>query len=156
MEQITFRQMTNNFSTNAFCPLSNSPRPPLPTLPFLKGKNQDGQTKPKSSEKYTPVVHCIWSFEGISYNNLWDAVTRCFISLIFRASYNIWKKDFRHEFSFFNRFTQHPKIFKNGCLDETSTFRGELLGKSGVTFFHIKNKLKPEIFNDKKSWSALS
>ena len=29
--------------------------------------------------------------------------------LSFRASYNIiWKKDFHHEFSFFNRFNQTP------------------------------------------------
>ena len=37
-----------------------------------------------------------------------------------------------------------------------STFRGGLLGKRGVTFFrgcdfHIKNKVKSEIVNDKKS-----
>ena len=77
--------------------------------------------QPNSNEKYTPFVHCVWSFESTSYNDLWDAVTRSFISrcyvrfsirryyfsLIFSASYNIiWKKDFRHEFSFFSGFTQ--------------------------------------------------
>ena len=42
-------------------------------------------------------------------------------------------------------------------LDRTSTFRGGLLGKRRITFFkggcnfYIKNKLKFEIFNDKKS-----
>ena len=54
------------------------------------------------------------------------------------------------------------QIFKKGWLERTSTFRGGLLGKRGVTFFrggggcnfHIKSKLKSEIFNDKKSWSA--
>ena len=35
-------------------------------------------------------------------------INRYHLSLIFRASYNIWKKDFRHEFSFFNGFTQKP------------------------------------------------
>ena len=46
--------------------------------------------------------------------------------------------------------------FQKGVLDKTSTFRGGLLGKTGVTFFrggcnfHRKNKLKSEIFNNKK------
>ena len=46
------------------------------------------------------------------------------------------------------------KFSKKG---KTSTFRGGLLEKMGVTFFregcnfHIKNKLRSEIFNDKKS-----
>ena len=46
---------------------------------------------------------------------------------------------------------------KGRGLDRTSTFRRGLLGKRGATFFrggcnfHIKNKLKFEIFNDKKS-----
>ena len=55
------------------------------------------------------------------------------------------------------------QIFKKGRLDWTSAFRGGLLGMREVTFlgcvgeegwscnFHIKNKLKSEIFNDKKS-----
>ena len=39
-----------------------------------------------------------------------------------------------------------------------STFRGGLLGKRGVTFFrgcdfHIKNKVKSEIVNDKKEFA---
>ena len=49
------------------------------------------------------------------------------------------------------------QIFKKGGLDRTSTFRGGLLGKRvgevfqvGLQFSH-KNKLKSEIFNDKKS-----
>ena len=48
--------------------------------------------------------------------------------------------------------------FQKGGLDRISTFRGRLLEKSRVTFFrgrgcnfHIKNKLKSEMFNDKKS-----
>ena len=49
------------------------------------------------------------------------------------------------------------QIFKKGELERTSTFRGELLGKSGegdffqeeLQFSH-KNKLKSEIFNDEK------
>ena len=49
---------------------------------------------------------------------------------------------------------------KGGELDKTLTFIRGLLGKRGVTFFrvgwggcnfHIKNKLKFEIFNNKKS-----
>ena len=52
------------------------------------------------------------------------------------------------------------QIFKKRGLDKISTFREELLGKRRVTFFkgdcnfHIKNKLKSEIFNDKKCLSA--
>ena len=48
--------------------------------------------------------------------------------------------------------------FQKGGPDKTPTFREGLLGKrGGVTFFmgccnfHIKSKLKSEIFNDKKS-----
>ena len=56
-------------------------------------------------------------------------------------------------------FWASNQIFKKGGLDKTSTFREGLLGKRGVTFFRggrnfqIKNKLKSEIFNGKKSWS---
>ena len=53
------------------------------------------------------------------------------------------------------------QIFKKeGRLGRISVFRGSLLGKKGMTFFggkgggcsfYIKNKIKSEIFNDKKS-----
>ena len=48
------------------------------------------------------------------------------------------------------------QIFKKFELDRTSTLRGGLLEKRGDFFqralqFLQKNKLKPEIFNDKKS-----
>ena len=49
-----------------------------------------------------------------------------------------------------------PTKFSKRGLDRTSTFRGGLLGQRGVTFFrggcnfHQKNKLKSEIFYDKK------
>ena len=34
-----------------------------------------------------------------------------YFSQVFRTSFNIiWKKDFRHKFSFFNRFTQAPTL----------------------------------------------
>ena len=36
-------------------------------------------------------------------------ISRYHISQVFRTSFNIiWKKDFRHKFSFFNGFTQTP------------------------------------------------
>ena len=39
-------------------------------------------------------------------------ISRYYFSQIFRTSFNIiWKKDFRHEFSFFNRFTKSDKSF---------------------------------------------
>ena len=52
-----------------------------------------------------------------------------------------------------------PTKFQNRGLDRTSTVRGGLLEKRGVTFsrerggfnFYIKNKVKSEIFNDKKT-----
>ena len=45
----------------------------------------------------------------------------------------------------------HPnQIFKKGGLERTSTFRGGDFFHEGGYNFHIKNKLKSEIFNDKK------
>ena len=50
---------------------------------------------------------------------------------------------------------------KGGGLDRTSTFRGGLLGKRGWLFSGggvqlSHNKLKPQIFNDKKSlWAKI-
>ena len=42
-------------------------------------------------------------------------ISRYHFSLIFRASYNtIWKKDFCHEFPFFNGFTQPRHFFMKG------------------------------------------
>ena len=38
-------------------------------------------------------------------------ISRYHFSQVFRTSFNIiWKKDFRHKFSFFNRFTQAPTL----------------------------------------------
>ena len=52
------------------------------------------------------------------------------------------------------------QIFKKGGLGRTSTFRGGLLGKIGWLFlgeegcnFHIKNRLKSVICNDKKKFT---
>ena len=50
-----------------------------------------------------------------------------------------------------------PIHFSKGRLDRTSIFIEGVAGKEGGDFFrdncnfYIKNKLKPEIFNDKKS-----
>ena len=50
-----------------------------------------------------------------------------------------------------------PTKFPKWGLDKTSAFRGGLLRKRRMSFFrggcnfHVKNKLKSEIFNDKKS-----
>ena len=80
------------------------------------------------------------------------------------------KKEWRSYVSWYQRaivYTPAPfcrgvepptKFSKKGGLDGSSAFRGELLGKRGMTFFrvgrvcnfYIKNKLKSEIFNDKK------
>ena len=52
-----------------------------------------------------------------------------------------------------------PNFQKGGGLDRTSTFRRGCWVRRGDFFqggcsFHIKNKLKSEIFNDKKSLPA--
>ena len=80
--------------------------------------------QPKSNEKYMPFLHWISSFEGNSCKNLKDTATtdlsflivfirrsfyisRYHFSKIFRTSFNIiWKIDFQHEFSIFNKSTQ--------------------------------------------------
>ena len=66
-----------------------------------------------------------------------------------------------HPFLLWREGGEPPTEFtKSGVLHRISIFRGGLLGKKGVTFFrggvwgysfYIKNKLKSEIFNDKKS-----
>ena len=43
------------------------------------------------------------------------------------------------------------QIFKKVGLNRISIFRGELLEKRGGCSFYIKNKLKSEIFDDKKN-----
>ena len=51
-------------------------------------------------------------------------ISRYHFSHVFRTSFNIiWKKDFRHKFSFFNGFTQplHPTLPQN-LLSETKVF----------------------------------
>ena len=78
---------------------------------------------PKSNEKYMPFLHWISSFEGNSCKNLKDTATtdllflvvfirrsfyisRYHFSKIFRTSFNIiWKIDFQHEFSIFEKLT---------------------------------------------------
>ena len=84
--------------------------------------------QPKSNEKYMPFLHWISSFEGNSCKNLKDTATtdllflvvfirrsfyisRYHFSKIFRTSFNIiWKIDFQHEFSIFNKLTQPPSF----------------------------------------------
>ena len=51
---------------------------------------------------------------------------------------------------------ESPAKFSKGGLDRTLIFRGGLVRKRGDLFeggcnFHVKNKPKFEIFNDKKS-----
>ena len=63
--------------------------------------------------------------------------------------------------SLLRRLNLQPNFQKKGGLERTSTLRGGLLAKRGVTFcrgkgarcckFHQKNKLKSELFNGKKS-----
>ena len=46
------------------------------------------------------------------------------------------------------------QIFKKRGIDRISNFRGGLLGKRGLQFLH-KNKIKSEIFNDKKIYKQM-
>ena len=53
----------------------------------------------------------------------------------------------------------HLPNFSKGGLDRTSAFRRELVKKTRVTFFrgvgfYKKDKVKSEIFNDKKSFKT--
>ena len=96
--------------------------------PVLNGQYQPRwmEYQPKSNEKYMLFLHCISSLEGTSKgigkthlpDLLFLVVLYSYISFyyisryhfpqIFRTSFNIWKKDVCHDFSFFNEFTQIP------------------------------------------------
>ena len=76
--------------------------------PVLNGQNQDGGNTIQNQLKDKHPLYILFQVLKIM---------RCshfyfllfYVSLIFRASYNIiWKKDFCHEFFFFNGFTQPP------------------------------------------------
>ena len=108
--QITFIML------NRFCPLSNPP------TSCSEQKNQDGwntnQNQMKNAHTFYTVLEVLKVLIIICKMQPLDLlflvfyvrfhINRYHLSLIFRASYNIWKKDFRHEFSFFNGFTQNP------------------------------------------------
>ena len=55
---------------NRFCPLSEThspsphPPPPPPLALVLAEGSSWVECRPKSNEKYTPVLHCISSFQG--------------------------------------------------------------------------------------------
>ena len=66
--------LSNFFMTPLFGQISKTRSPPP--------SNFRGEETMKSNKKYKPFLHCIWSFEGTSHNNL-DAVTRSFISCCF-------------------------------------------------------------------------
>ena len=102
---------------NRFCSLSTPPS-------VFNGQYKDGQYRtPTKIKKNTCRFYTVFQVLKVytSYKNLKDTATRsciycCFISFyisryhfsqIVKTPFNIiWKKDFRHEFSFFNRFTQ--------------------------------------------------
>ena len=110
--QITF------ITLNRFCPLSKKNHPPL-----LNGQYQDGWNTNQNQMKNTLFLHCISSFGGTSskncshwiFNFLFFFYILAFTSAdiifsqIFKTSFNIiWKKKFRHKFSFFNGFNHPP------------------------------------------------
>ena len=91
--------------------------PPSPKSPVLNGQYQDGWNTNQNQMKNTLFLHCISSFEGTSskncshwiFNFLFFFYILAFTSAdiifsqIFKTSFNIiWKKKFRHKFSFFN------------------------------------------------------
>ena len=51
-----------------------------PTLLFL---TDNIEYQPKSNEEYITFLHCISSFEGTSYKNLYDTATISFYFLMF-------------------------------------------------------------------------
>ena len=59
---------------NGFCPLSKKKKQP-PPVP--KEKYQDGGSTDQN------FLHCVSSFDGTSYKNLSDTITRSFISCCF-------------------------------------------------------------------------
>ena len=114
-----------------------TPTPPHP--PVLNGQNQDGRNTIQNQLKNTHPLYTVRCshqiyllFLVVLCCTLWDAasryifyfvlfcirfyISRYHFSLIFRASYNIWKKDLCCEFSFFNRFGQsHPTTYPLNC-----------------------------------------
>ena len=80
------------------------------------------------------LLHCVSSFEGTSYKNLSDTVTRFFIScfyqllhqqILFFTSFpnfiqHYVKKDSRYKFPFFNRFTQIPTPYPLNSQNQLS------------------------------------
>ena len=45
--------------------------------------------QPKSNEKYTPILHCISSFEGTFYKKIEDTTTRSFICCCFTLVFTL-------------------------------------------------------------------
>ena len=110
--------------------------------------------QPKSNEKYMPLLHFTSSFEGNSCINLKDTATtdllflvvfirrgfyisRCHFSKIFRTSFNIiWKIDFQHEFSIFNKLTllMLPYYLPTTCFNPKTARGGGNLTPPLVVF----------------------
>ena len=94
----------------------------------------------KSNEKYMPFLHWFSSFEGNSCKNLKDTATTDLLFLVvfirrsfyisryqfsktFRSSFNIiWKINFQHEFSIFNKLNQAPSSQGQNVLSMTKDF----------------------------------
>ena len=111
--QITFVML------NGFCLLSTPPPP------VLNGEYQYGYYTKQNQMKNTSPFHIIFQVLKVLLikterkieppDLLFTVVlisfyiSRYHFSQIFRTSFNIiWKTDFRHEFSFFHRFTNPP------------------------------------------------
>ena len=104
------------------CQLSKTEKAPCPTPPppplFLMNNmiKLDGTTT-KNIWKINTVFTFYFKFcEGISHiKNVWDTATSsficCFTSIFTSADIQHYlEKDFHHDFSFFNRFTQNSHL----------------------------------------------
>ena len=66
------------------------------------------------NEKYTPVLHCISSFEGTSYKKLQDMTTSSFTACCFTSAFT------SADIIFYNFSEPDLKLFKEGFLSQIS------------------------------------
>ena len=101
-----------------FASLAKQKKPPAPHPLFLMNNmiKLDGTTT-KNICKINTVFTFYFKFcEGISHiKNVWDTATSsficCFTSIFTSADIQHYlEKDFHHDFSFFNRFTQNSHL----------------------------------------------
>ena len=106
------------------------------------------------------MVPLFWTFDfDQQYYKKWKNETRKKLKNLLGINF------VKYSYKFLEHIKKHlggwasNQIFKKGGIDRTSTFRGGCWESGGWLFsggkggcnFHIKNKLKSEIFNGKQS-----